>query len=308
MQFASSEERKSMAGMQEVVSWLLEHEADRSALLLGIGGGVVTDLAGFTATVYKRGIRYALVPTTLLAQADASVGGKTGVNFSGYKNVIGTFGTPEWVFMDTACLASLPQREFRSGLAEVLKTFIIGDPGMFREIVEYCRAQGTGKLQEDMALLGMAVRRCVEIKSSVTEADRTEKGGRMKLNLGHTAGHALESFCLDCGMPLPHGEAVAAGIMAAVRISERLRILPSAAADEIVSGLKSLGYKDLKSIVEERTGMGKRQVLSKLQDFVLNDKKRKEDFINFVLIRDLGCVTVVRLGIREIQEVINDLY
>lgn len=310
--FLSSEDRKSPEGLLEVAEWLLEHEADRSALLVGIGGGVVTDLTGFAATVFKRGIRYALVPTTLLAQADASIGGKTGIDFKGYKNVLGTFGTPEWVFMDSAPLLSLPAFEFHSGLAEVLKTFVIGDAQMFRMTVEHFGASTwtwhAGALESDMPFLRKAVRRCAAIKASITGADRTEKWDRMKLNLGHTLGHALESLCLCSGSPVSHGEAVAAGIIAAAGVSERMNLLSREVSEEIVSGLKSLGYKDLKTLADEHCGHDRQQVLSKLSDFVLNDKKRKEDFINFVFIHDIGCVTVSKLDVREVQEVINDLY
>lgn len=208
MALMASEERKSFEGLLEIAGWLLEHEADRGALLLGIGGGVTTDLTGFAASVYKRGIRYALVPTTLLAQVDAAVGGKTGINFHGCKNMIGTFGSPEAVCVDTAVLTTLPQRELRSGMAEALKTL-----GHRR-----CRhvQGGCGPYAGRMERLGdnelsALVRRCVGIKSGIVAADRTEKGERMKLNLGHTLGHAVESVCLEAGRPVTHGEAVAAG-------------------------------------------------------------------------------------------------
>ena len=137
MPFEAREERKSLDGLQEIVGWLLECEADRGALLLGIGGGVTTDITAFTASVYKRGIRYALVPTTLLAQVDAAIGGKTGLNFHGYKNIIGTFGTPEAVCVDVELLRTLPAAEVRSGMAEVLKTLIIGDAELYHEAVRW---------------------------------------------------------------------------------------------------------------------------------------------------------------------------
>ena len=137
MPFVAREERKSLDGLQEIVGWLLECEADRGALLLGIGGGVTTDITAFTASVYKRGIRYALVPTTLLAQVDAAIGGKTGLNFHGYKNIIGTFGTPEAVCVDVELLGTLPAAEVRSGMAEVLKTLIIGDAELYHETVRW---------------------------------------------------------------------------------------------------------------------------------------------------------------------------
>lgn len=307
MLFEATEERKSLVGLQEIVAWLLEQEADREALLLGIGGGITTDITGLAASVYKRGIRYALVPTTLLAQVDASVGGKTGINFRNYKNVLGTFGTPEWVLMDGGVLCTLPEKELRSGMAEALKTFVLGDAAMFREAVDVCANAGGLWPKAALSGIGRIVRRCVEIKSGIVAADRTERGERAKLNLGHTLGHALESLCMEAGAPVPHGEAVAAGIMAAARISCRRGLMSEAVARSLVQDFKSLGYKDVFSLAEEATGLDRREIGDKLKEFVHNDKKRNEDFINFVLIHGLGSVTVERLGINDIQEVIDDL-
>lgn len=325
MPFVAREERKSINGLQEIVGWLLEREADRSALLLGIGGGVTTDITAFTASVYKRGIRYALVPTTLLAQVDAAIGGKTGLNFHGYKNIIGTFGTPEAVCVDVELLGTLPAAEVRSGMAEVLKTLIIGDAELYHETVRWYggvlerrktpgNEVGTENVKGpavqghwDAGMPGRIVRRCVEIKSAVVKADRTEKGERMKLNLGHTLGHAVESVCLNAGRAVTHGEAVAAGIMAAAEISRRRGVLAEDVARAVVRDFKSLGYRDIPEILASCSEATEGDLAAKLSDFVLNDKKRKEDFINFVLIQDLGSVMVEGLSIEEIQEVINDL-
>ena len=317
MPFEAREERKSLDGLQEIVGWLLEREADRSALLLGIGGGITTDITAFTASVYKRGIRYALVPTTLLA--------KTGLNFHGYKNIIGTFGTPEAVCVDVELLGTLPAAEVRSGMAEVLKTLIIGDAELYHEAVRWYggvlerreipgNEVGTENVKGpalqghwDAGMPGRIVRRCVEIKSAVVNADRTEKGERMKLNLGHTLGHAVESVCLNAGRAVTHGEAVAAGIMAAAEISRRRGVLAEDVARAVVRDFKSLRYKDIPEILASCSEATEGELAAKLSDFVLNDKKRKEDFINFVLIQDLGSVMVEGLSIEEIQEVINDL-
>ena len=325
MPFVAREERKSLDGLQEIVGWLLEREADRGALLLGIGGGVTTDITAFTASVYKRGIRYALVPTTLLAQVDAAIGGKTGLNFHGYKNIIGTFGTPEAVCVDVELLGTLPAAEVRSGMAEVLKTLIIGDAELYHEAVRWYggilerretpgNEVGTENVKGpavqghwDAGMPGRIVRRCVEIKSAVVNADRTEKGERMKLNLGHTLGHAVESVCLNAGRAVTHGEAVAAGIMAAAEISRRRGVLAGDVAGAVVRDFKSLGYRDIPEILASCSEATEGDLAAKLSDFVLNDKKRKEDFINFVLVQNLGSVVVERLSVDEIQEVINDL-
>ena len=325
MPFEAREERKSLDGLQEIVGWLLEREADRGALLLGIGGGVTTDITAFTASVYKRGIRYALVPTTLLAQVDAAIGGKTGLNFHGYKNIIGTFGTPEAVCVDVELLGTLPAAEVRSGMAEVLKTLIIGDAELYHEAVRWYggilerretpgNEVGTENVKGpavqghwDAGMPGRIVRRCVEIKSAVVNADRTEKGERMKLNLGHTLGHAVESVCLNAGRAVTHGEAVAAGIMAAAEISRRRGVLAEDVARAVARDFKSLGYRDIPEILASCSEATEGDLAAKLSDFVLNDKKRKEDFINFVLVQNLGSVVVERLSVDEIQEVINDL-
>lgn len=326
MPFEAREERKSLDGLQEIVGWLLEREADRSALLLGIGGGITTDITAFTASVYKRGIRYALVPTTLLAQVDAAIGGKTGLNFHGYKNIIGTFGTPEAVCVDVELLGTLPAAEVRSGMAEVLKTLIIGDAELYHEAVRWYggvlerreipgNEVGTENVKGpalqghwDAGMPGRIVRRCVEIKSAVVNADRTEKGERMKLNLGHTLGHAVESVCLNAGRAVTHGEAVAAGIMAAAEISRRRGVLAEDVAGAVVRDFKSLGYRDIPEILASCSEATEGDLAAKLSDFVLNDKKRKEDFINFVLIRGLGSVETAALSVNELQEIIYDMY
>ena len=315
MPFDASEGHKSLESMQAIIAWLLEHEADRGALLLGIGGGVTTDITAFSASVYKRGIRYALVPTTLLAQVDAAVGGKTGVNFHGYKNVVGTFGTPEAVLVAPSVLETLPAREWRSGMAEVLKTLIIGDGEMYCKAVEWYAGRCVDKKDGyESEAINRIVRRCMEIKSEIVDADRREKGERMKLNLGHTLGHALESVCMACGESgggmevLSHGEAVAAGIVAAAEISVRKGVLEEDTARTIVNDFKSLGYRDVPEIAAACANLREGEMAAKLSDFVLNDKKRKEDFINFVLIRGLGSVEAVALSVNELQEIIYDMY
>ena len=327
MPFVAREERKSLEGLQEIVGWLLDREADRGALLLGIGGGVATDITAFAASVYKRGIKYALVPTTLLAQVDAAVGGKTGVNFHGYKNVIGTFGSPEAVIVAPQVLDTLSVEEWHSGMAEVLKTLMIGDAEMYGKAVEWYggilerkqvpgnemrlgKEEHTAAMQGnyDAGMPGRIVRRCIGIKSAIVEADRTEKGVRMKLNLGHTLGHAVESICLNTGRSVTHGEAVAAGIIAAAGISLRKGVLAEDVAEKIVCDFKSLGYRDIPEILANCADAVGRKIAAKLSDFVLNDKKRKEDFINFVMIRGLGSVYVDSLSVREIHDIVYDLY
>ena len=208
MSLQTSEERKTMDSVLAVERWLLEADASRGALLLAIGGGITTDMVGFAASLYKRGIRYANLPTTLLAQVDAAIGGKTGVNLDHYKNMLGAFRMPEYTFLCADVLRTLPPREFRCGLAELLKTFLLADAEAYRSALK-------GVTPE---LIG----RAAAIKAEIVERDPYEQGERAKLNLGHTFGHAIEYVAREQGDDIAHGEAVAMGILLAARLSEQL--------------------------------------------------------------------------------------
>lgn len=311
-----SEQMKNLETVEKIIGWLMEKEADRDTLLLGVGGGIVTDITGFAASVYKRGIRYSLVPTTLLAQVDAAIGGKTGVNFYGVKNAVGTFSVAQSIVIDIDMLTNLPEREFRSGLAEVLKTFLIADAGMYREVVDYCTQTQISGIDTDMsgwwdaAFMERIVQRCVQIKQKVVEQDRTEKGLRRVLNLGHTVGHALEAMAqsTEGAVSISHGEAVAAGIMAQARIAAALHICREDDALQIEKDFRGLGYKSLMEYAEVFTDCIGKVFYKKIIDFIKNDKKRSEDFINFVFVTEIGSVQTVRLGIEDLERVINDLH
>ncbi len=181
MALETSEEGKTLETVQALERWLLQEDASRGALLLAVGGGITTDLVGFAAAIYKRGIRYANVPTTLLAQVDAAIGGKTGVNLDGYKNMLGAFRMPEFTVLEAAFLRTLPAREFRCGLAELLKTFLIGNGPAYTALVSSLKKPDF----ED------AIRRAAAIKARIVAEDPEEHGVRAKLNLGHTFGHAI---------------------------------------------------------------------------------------------------------------------
>ncbi len=286
----ASEADKTLQTVENIAKWLLENEAGRDAWLLGIGGGIVTDITGMLASIYKRGIRFSLVPTTLLAQVDAAIGGKTGVNLGGVKNVLGTFAKAESIVVDTDMLRTLPQREIVSGLAEALKTFIIGDAQMFE--------RAGADLSEEM------IRRCIEIKSDIVEQDRHESGLRQMLNLGHTVGHAVETLSRG---KVSHGEAVAAGIMAAAQIGKRLGACSESVAQRIEEKFLHLGYKSVPELLEAYTDIPREDCAEKLMHFIRNDKKRKEDFVNFVLIRDIGSVKVEAIRVAELEKLIHDL-
>ena len=222
---SGGEEHKSLATIEQIHRRLIEHGADRRSFVVGLGGGIVTDMAGFAASTYMRGIRFGFVSTTLLGQVDASIGGKNGVNVGGYKNMAGTFNQPSFVVLDPAFLATLPDREFRAGLAEVIKSAIIDDKSLF-DLLEKHTLEG---LRSDLELLGRVVRRAVGVKVRIVERDLRESGDRRLLNLGHTLAHAIEK----CSQAMNHGEAVAVGLKLVSEAAQRMGLLAKSDATRI---------------------------------------------------------------------------
>lgn len=222
----TSESLKTMGTVMEICKWLLENNATRDALLLAVGGGITTDLAGFAAAIYKRGIRYANLPTTLLAQVDAAIGGKTGVNFLEYKNMLGAFRMPEFTAICPEVLRTLPPRQYKAGLAEMLKTFIIADESAYNQALS--------------GVTGELIIKAASIKESIVERDPLEKGERAVLNLGHTFAHAIEHKALEAGDDILHGEAVAIGIIMAAEMSEREGIAEKGLTARLTADFRSL--------------------------------------------------------------------
>ena len=246
----ASESCKTMETVMEICSWLLDEGADRNALILAIGGGITTDMAGFAASVYKRGVRFAYIPTTLLSQVDAAIGGKTGVNFEKYKNILGVIRQPEFTYLCPQVLESLPKRDFHSGAAEMLKTFVI-EGGNYQKAAdlffdmasEYTLevmvhgknpdAIWRGILQKQSKQLSQLIAAAARVKAGVVSRDQFEKGERRKLNLGHTFAHAIETLAQRDGgeryaaqvelgeCAVTHGEAVAAGMVLAGRLADK---------------------------------------------------------------------------------------
>jgi 3-dehydroquinate synthase len=251
-----------------VIKHLLLTGADRSSFLLGIGGGVVSDITGFVASVYMRGIKFGFVSTSLLSQVDASIGGKNGINLNGIKNIIGCFNQPSFVICDISLLRTLPDEEFVSGLGELLKHALIRDLEMF-EIIE----RNTGKLLEgENKLLEELVARSIRIKASVVEKDEKEMCERRILNFGHTLGHAIET---QTG--LSHGISVAAGMMAAVEVSHDEGLLSREEAERIRNVMNKLG---LLPAIELRW--------PDIAEKIFSDKKKKRDNISFILLENIG--------------------
>ena len=234
----ASESVKTAETAVDICRWLLEHGADRDALVLAVGGGVTTDLVGFAASIYKRGIAYANVPTTLLAMVDAGLGGKTGVNLDDYKNMLGTFRQPEFTWQFPDVLRSLPKREFLSGAAEMLKTFIIEDRdgGYARTVKMLSDYAATGVSPADTAAgleeLSALISAASGVKQDIVGRDPLERGERRVLNLGHTWAHAIEWWKPGA---YTHGEAVAIGIVAAARKAEELGLAVPAGGGQSLS-------------------------------------------------------------------------
>ena len=227
------ERAKSLRSLERVLDFLAAERLDRSAVLVAVGGGVIGDLGGFAAATYLRGIDYLQVPTTLLAMVDSSVGGKTGVNLAAGKNLVGAFHQPRGVFIATDFLATLPPREFAAGMAEVIKSGLLGDAALFARL----ERSPLTPASDDLAGV---IRRCCALKARIVEADECERapaGGRALLNLGHTFGHAIEQA--TGYRRYRHGEAVAIGLAAAARLSQALGLLEAAAVARIDSVLQA---------------------------------------------------------------------
>jgi 3-dehydroquinate synthase len=276
------EAHKSFDTLRDLVTRLLELRADRGTVLVALGGGVVGDLTGFAAAIYQRGIAYLQVPTTLLAQVDSSVGGKTAVNHPLGKNMIGAFYQPAGVVIDTACLATLPSRELAAGLAEVVKYGAIRDAAFFAWLE---RAMPALLARDDDALAHAIFESC-RIKADVVAADERETGERAVLNFGHTFGHAIET-ATGYGSWL-HGEAVGTGMLLAARLSERVCGLPSPERSRVETLVAAAGLPTAPPRLD----------VARWLDLMGRDKKVERGRMRFVLLERLGRA-VVRADVDE---------
>lgn len=311
-----SEENKSMSTVLEICKWLMDNDAGRNALLLAIGGGITTDMAGFAASIYKRGIRFAYVPTTFLSQVDAAIGGKTGVNFENYKNILGVIRQPEFTYICPEVLGTLPYRDFLSGAAELLKTFIIDNAGnnyekaveVLSEIHESIdRKQAIALHLAEIEELAAAAAR---IKAGIVERDEFDCGERRKLNLGHTFAHAIESVSMSRHTGISHGEAVAMGMIMAAKASERYYSLApenSMRSDDIAGQNDTATSEEGKSLKARlvrdfsRCGLPTECPFppESLSGAMKKDKKAENGIVHFVLIRAIGDVCIVDLPVES---------
>lgn len=276
------EESKQLKVIESLSKQLLKNGIDRTGFILAIGGGVVCDVAGFLASVYMRGISCGYVSTSLLSQVDASTGGKNGVNLGVIKNVIGNFRQPEFVICDTTMLRTLSEDEYLSGLAELIKTGIIGDP----EIIGLLEANQAKIFRRDRELLTELVARSVRYKASVVSKDEKETGLRRVLNFGHTFGHAVE-----LSESVPHGFAVASGMELATLFSVKRGYLHTRESERIISILKKYNLLKRYDIPA-----------GKVKNLILHDKKKAGRDIYFVFIKGLGKPAVEKISVAEVLD------
>lgn len=273
---------KTLDTASYIYQQLVEMEADRSTLIVGIGGGIVSDIAGFVASTYLRGIGFGFVATTLLAQVDASVGGKNGVNFGGFKNMVGVFNQPEFVICDMNLLHTLSMRDRLCGFAEIVKHAVISDANMF----DYLEKQWPQALALDSAVIEKLVYDSIVIKAGVVNRDETEKGERRILNFGHTIGHAIEKTTGAF-----HGEGVSIGMVAAAGIARRCGLLSETDAARIEALLARLN-------LPTRLSGHRKEILTALR----KDKKREGDEILFVLPEGIGKAVIRPLSLSQIDQ------
>jgi 3-dehydroquinate synthase len=272
------EASKSLAELDRLLDRILAAGVERSTTLLALGGGVIGDLAGFAAAIVLRGIDYVQIPTTLLAQVDSAVGGKTGINTRHGKNLIGSFHQPRLVLSDTDALATLPARQLRAGYAELAKYGIIDRPELFA----WLEQQGPALLAGDAAAQQHAIVESCRAKAALVAADERETGARALLNLGHTFGHALEALA-GYGEALLHGEAVALGIVLAAALSVRLGFCPAADAERIRRHFAAVGLPTTRAAVASQ-GLAAEAILAAMA----RDKKVQGGRPRFVLLRGIG--------------------
>lgn len=291
LDFVPGEQNKTLASVQRALEKALEAGLDRKSKLVALGGGVTTDMTGFTAASYLRGVSWVGLPTTMLSMVDASVGGKTGVDLGEAKNAVGAFWQPSAVLCDVDYLKTEPERGFRSGLAEAVKTAIIGDPELF-DILD---RETDGIAARDADLLTDIVRRCIRVKARVVSADPREAGLRAILNLGHTVGHAVEA---QAGFErLTHGEAVSLGMVAALRIGQKLGHTPADLATRTQRMLEKL---KLPTAIEK-------EPLAAAAELIGHDKKRAGSKVSFVFAKGLGDVGTSPLDLTELRELTRSL-
>lgn len=280
----AGEEHKQQATVDFIISKMIELEADRNSFLVGVGGGVVTDIAGFAAGVFMRGIRFGFVPTSILAMVDASIGGKNGIDTGIYKNLVGLIRQPEFLLYDYSLLQTLPEAEWINGFAEIIKHGCILDRGLFTLL----ESQSLEYFMQDKQALSVLIERNVDIKTRVVLKDEFEKADRKLLNFGHTIGHAIENQ-----YQLPHGHAVAIGMVAAAAFSTQLTGLAVEEKERLVRLLEK--YCLPVTLPENR---------QQIADTISMDKKKAGDSISFILLKSIGDSSIHPIALPILKQMI----
>lgn len=281
----AGEEHKQQHTVDKIIGQLLQFQADKETVIVGVGGGVITDMAGYAASIYKRGVRLVLVPTSVLAMVDASVGGKNGVDVGCYKNMVGTVYQPDQLLFDYHFLDTLPEAEWVNGFAEIIKHACIKNAALFDELA-------TGNIalfRENKVLLANLIERNVAIKTEVVLNDEFETGDRKLLNFGHTIGHAIET-----SYNLTHGHAVSIGMVAACCISEEINNFYSVEKQRIVQLLQQYQLPVKLRVDKE-----------KVWDILLMDKKRSNDSMNFILLDSIGTGVIKPIPLAQLKNLID---
>ena len=281
----AGERFKQQTAVDEIINELIAIGADRSTTIVGVGGGVVTDIAGYAAGIYMRGVKFGFVPTTILAMVDASIGGKNGVDVGLYKNLVGLIKQPDFLLFDYSFLDALPQDQWVNGFAEIIKHACIKDAELF----SYLENESLATFQLDKIKLAELIERNVGIKTTVVVNDELEKGDRMLLNFGHTLGHAIENI-----HELPHGHAVSIGMVAACTISAEVNNFSNSERQRVTNLLTK--YHLPVTIQFDR---------SRIFDMLRMDKKRTSKGINFILLNKIGDAIVRSVPIDQLEELIN---
>ncbi|HVM89634.1 MAG TPA: 3-dehydroquinate synthase [Puia sp.] len=281
----AGEEYKVQQTVDEIVKQLIEMEADRKTFLIGVGGGVITDITGYVGSIYMRGIKYGFVPTTLLAMVDASIGGKNGIDVGVYKNLVGTINQPDFLLYDVSLLKSLPQQEWVNGFAEIIKHACIKDAAMFRELEKHKLSY----YQKNKEALLKLIRKNTLLKSNVVQNDEFENGERQLLNFGHTLGHAIEKV-----YGLSHGQAVSIGMVAACIISENYSGFNN--TSQVTSTLEKYGLPTQADFDPE-----------KVLNMMKHDKKKVKESINYVLLDKIGHAKTKTIPVNELEKIVYSI-
>lgn len=278
---------KIQATVDSIIEQLIEMGADRKSTLVGVGGGVVTDITGYIASVYMRGIRFGFVPTTILAMVDASIGGKNGIDVGVYKNMVGVIRQPAFLLYDLSLLQSLPVKEWENGFAEIIKHACIKDAELFEELEQYSLSY----YQTNTEALQKLIERNASIKTKVVQEDEFEKGDRKLLNFGHTIGHAIENK-----YKLMHGHAVSIGMVAAAKISEEINNFYSVDKERL-----------LKLIQQYNLPVSFSFDKAKAFETLKKDKKKEQDVMQYVVLNKIGEASVMNIPMKQLEALINEL-